>query len=189
MKPYYARFMKELPTIKDLSEAREDQLLKLWEGLGYYNRVRNMQRAARQIMADHGGEFPKTFEEIRSLKGIGNYTAGAICSFAFGIPAPAVDGNVLRVITRLTADDSDIAKQSTKRQIEQKFESVIPKEEASDFNQGLIELGAIVCVPNGQPRCSDCPLASLCKARKLGQIESFPVKTKAKARRIEKRQC
>ena len=187
VKPYYARFMKELPTIKDLSEAREDQLLKLWEGLGYYNRVRNMQRAARQIMADHGGEFPKTFEEIRSLKGIGNYTAGAICSFAFGIPAPAVDGNVLRVITRLTADDSDIAKQSTKRQIEQKLESVIPKEEASDFNQGLIELGAIVCVPNGQPRCSDCPLASLCKARKLGQIESFPVKTKAKARRIEKK--
>lgn len=187
VKPYYARFMQELPTVKDLSEAEEDRLLKLWEGLGYYNRVRNMQKAARQIMIDYNGEFPDTFEEIRSLKGIGSYTAGAICSFALGLPVPAVDGNVLRVITRLTADDSDIAKQSTKKRIEQELERVIPKGAASDFNQGLIELGAIVCVPNGRPGCSECPLATLCKARKLGQTEFFPVKAKTKARRIEKK--
>lgn len=187
VKPYYTRFMKELPTVKDLSEAGEDQLLKLWEGLGYYNRVRNMQKAAQQIMIDYNGEFPASFEEIRSLKGIGSYTAGAICSFAFGLPVPAVDGNVLRVITRLTADDSDIAKQSTKKRIEQELTKAIPKEAASDFNQGLIELGAIICVPNGQPKCDKCPLAALCKAKKLGQTEYFPVKTKAKARRIEKK--
>ena len=187
VKPYYARFMKELPTVKALSEAEEDQLLKLWEGLGYYNRVRNMKGAARQIMLDYGGEFPKTYEEIRALKGIGNYTAGAVCSFAFGMPVPAVDGNVLRVITRLTADDSDIAKQSTKNRIEQKLERVIPKEAASDFNQGLIELGAIVCVPKGAPLCGECPLSSLCEARKRGQTEHFPVKARAKARRIEER--
>lgn len=187
VKPYYARFMKELPTVKELSEAKEDQLLKLWEGLGYYNRVRNMKRAAQQIMADYGGEFPQTFEEIRSLKGIGSYTAGAIASFAFGTPVPAVDGNVLRVITRLTADDSDIAKQSTKKCIEQKLEKIIPGESASDFNQGLIELGAIVCVPNGQPKCKQCPVFSLCEARKRGQTGDFPVKTKGKARRVEQK--
>lgn len=187
VKPYYTRFMKELPTVKDLSEAGEDQLLKLWEGLGYYNRVRNMQKAAQQIMVDYNGEFPASFEEIRSLKGIGSYTAGAICSFAFGLPVPAVDGNVLRVITRLTADDSDIAKQSTKKRIEQELTKAIPKEAASDFNQGLIELGAMICVPNGQPKCDRCPLAALCEAKKLGQTEYFPVKTKAKARRIEKK--
>lgn len=187
VKPYYARFMKELPTVEALAEAGEDQLLKLWEGLGYYNRVRNMQKAARQIMADYGGEFPDTIEQIRLLKGIGSYTAGAIGSFAFGLPVPAVDGNVLRVITRLTADNSDIAKQSTKRRIEQELEKVIPEREASDFNQGLIELGAIVCVPNGQPRCEECPLALLCRAKKFDQIECFPVKTKARARKIEKK--
>ncbi len=187
VKPYYARFMNELPGIKDLAEAKEDQLLKLWEGLGYYNRVRNMKRAAQQIMADYGGEFPRTYEEIRALKGIGNYTAGAICSFAFDMPVPAVDGNVLRVVTRLTADPSDIAKQSTKTQIEKKLEQVIPKEAASDFNQGLIELGAIVCVPKGAPLCDECPLSVICAARKRGETEEFPVKARAKERRIEKR--
>ncbi|MCI8560717.1 MAG: A/G-specific adenine glycosylase [Dorea sp.] len=187
VKPYYVRFMKELPTVKALAEAKEDQLLKLWEGLGYYNRVRNMQKAAQQIMVDFDGEFPGTFEKIRALKGIGSYTAGAICSFAFGIPVPAVDGNVLRVITRLTADESDIGRQSTKRRIEQELEKIIPKEAASDFNQALIELGAIICVPNGRPKCDKCPLALLCEAKKHGLTESLPVKMKAKARRIEKK--
>lgn len=187
VKPYYTRFMKELPDVKALSEAGEDQLLKLWEGLGYYNRVRNMQKAAQQIMIDYGGKFPQSYEEIRSLKGIGNYTAGAISSFAFGMPVPAVDGNVLRVMTRLMADDSDIGKQSTKRKIEQKLCSIIPGDAASDFNQGLIELGAIVCVPKGRPRCMECPLSSMCKAKREDNAEKYPVKAKAKARKTEKK--
>ena len=187
VKPYYQRFLAALPAVKDLAEVPEDQLLKLWEGLGYYNRVRNMQKAARQVMADYGGEFPVTYEGIRSLAGIGSYTAGAIASFAYGLPKPAVDGNVLRVIMRLTGDDSDIMKQSTKKQVEEKLEPVIPADAASDFNQGLIELGALVCVPNGQPKCEACPLAGMCRARMEGRIEELPVKTRAKERRIEKR--
>lgn len=187
VKPYYQRFLAALPAVKDLAEVPEDQLLKLWEGLGYYNRVRNMQKAARQVMADYGGEFPVTYEGIRSLAGIGSYTAGAIASFAYGLPKPAVDGNVLRVIMRLTGDDSDIMKQSTKKQVEEKLEPVIPADAASDFNQGLIELGAMVCVPNGQPKCEACPLAGMCRARMEGRIEELPVKTRAKERRIEKR--
>lgn len=187
VKPYYQRFLAALPAVRDLAEVPEDQLLKLWEGLGYYNRVRNMQKAARQVMADYGGEFPVTYEGIRSLAGIGSYTAGAIASFAYGLPKPAVDGNVLRVIMRLTGDDSDIMKQSTKKQVEEKLEPVIPADAASDFNQGLIELGALVCVPNGQPKCEACPLAGMCRARMEGRIEELPVKTRAKERRIEKR--
>ena len=187
VKPYYQRFLAALPAVRDLAEVPEDQLLKLWEGLGYYNRVRNMQKAARQVMADYGGEFPVTYEGIRSLAGIGSYTAGAIASFAYGLPKPAVDGNVLRVIMRLTGDDSDIMKQSTKRQVEENLEPVIPADAASDFNQGLIELGALVCVPNGQPKCEACPLARMCRARMEGRIEELPVKTRAKERRIEER--
>ena len=187
VKPYYQRFLSALPAVRDLAEVPEDQLLKLWEGLGYYNRVRNMQKAARQVMADYGGEFPVTYEGIRSLAGIGSYTAGAIASFAYGLPKPAVDGNVLRVIMRLTGDDSDIMKQSTRKQVEEKLEPVIPADAASDFNQGLIELGALVCVPNGQPKCEACPLARMCRARMEGRIEELPVKTRAKERRIEER--
>ncbi len=187
VKPYYERFMKELPGIKELAEAKEERLLKLWEGLGYYSRVRNMKHAAQQIMIDHNGEFPQEYEEIRSLKGIGSYTAGAISSFAYGFPVPAVDGNVLRVMTRLLADDSDIARQSTKSRIEKALKKIIPEDAASDFNQGLIELGALICVPNGEPRCKECPLALLCEARRIGQTGKFPLKTKAKARRIEKK--
>lgn len=187
VKPYYERFLKELPGVKKLADVSEERLLKLWEGLGYYNRARNMQKAARQIVEDYGGRFPVTYEEIRSLKGIGNYTAGAISSFAYGIPKPAVDGNVLRVITRVTADGSDIMKQSTKSQIEKELEKIIPDDAASDFNQGLIELGALVCTPGGQPKCGECPLAVLCKAHRLGCERDFPVKSKTKKRKVEKR--
>lgn len=187
VKPYYERFLSELPGVEELASVSEEKLLKLWEGLGYYNRVRNMQKAARQIMEDYGGRFPVTYEGIRSLKGIGNYTAGAISSFAYGILKPAVDGNVLRVITRVTADGSDIMKRSTKDRIEKKLEEIIPNGAASDFNQGLIELGALICAPGGQPKCVECPLAALCKAHRLGCELKFPVKVKAKKRRIEKR--
>lgn len=185
VKGYYDRFLKTLPDVQSLAEAEEDQLLKLWEGLGYYNRVRNMQKAARQIMVDYHGVFPSDYEEIRSLTGIGSYTAGAISSFVFGKPEPAVDGNVLRVLTRILADHSDIMKQSTKTKMEKALRKVIPEGSPSDFNQGLIELGAIVCVPNGEPKCQECPVAHLCRAREEGRISEFPVKKKAKARRIE----
>ncbi len=187
VKPYYERFLRELPTVKKLAEAQEDMLLKLWEGLGYYNRVRNMQKAAQQIMADYNGEFPNTYEEIRLLKGIGNYTAGAISAFAYGIPNPAVDGNVLRVISRITGSREDIGKQSVRKKIEELLEPVIPRDAAGDFNQGLIELGALVCVPNGEPKCGECPAAGFCAAREQGAAAEIPVKSKGKARRIEDR--
>lgn len=187
VKPFYKRFLESLPTIKDLAEAEEDRLLKLWEGLGYYNRVRNMQKAAQQVMEEHGGVFPREFDAILSLTGIGSYTAGAIASFAFGEAKPAVDGNVLRVVSRLTASREDIAKASVKQWVEDILTPLIPREAASDFNQGLIELGAVVCVPNGTPKCEICPLAELCRAHELGIEMELPIKSKAKARRIEKK--
>lgn len=187
VKEYYERFLAELPDVASLANVSEDKLLKLWEGLGYYNRVRNMQKAAQQIVEEYEGVFPKTFEDIRCLKGIGNYTAGAIGSFAFGIPKPAVDGNVLRVVSRLTGSQEDIGKASVRSKIEEALQQVIPKDAAGDFNQGLIELGAIVCGPNGAPKCQECPLAHLCEACLKGIQDQIPVKSKAKERRIEKK--
>ncbi|MCQ2507187.1 MAG: A/G-specific adenine glycosylase [Dorea sp.] len=187
VKPYYARFLATLPEIKDLAEAEEDTILKLWEGLGYYNRVRNMQKAARQVMVDYNGTFPGTFEEILSLQGIGNYTAGAIGSIAFDLRKPAADGNVLRVISRVLGSYKDIMKQSVRKEMEEAIEAVIPAENPGDFNQALIELGALVCVPNGQPHCTVCPLAFLCTAYKKDLTAEIPVKAKKKERKIEKR--
>ena len=187
VKPYYERFLKELPDVKALAEVPEDRLLKLWEGLGYYNRARNLKEAACQIMEKYGGRFPETYEEIRGLKGIGNYTAGAVSSFVYGVRKPAVDGNVLRVVTRITADWSDITKAGTRTKVEREVEEVIPAEAAGDFNQSLIELGAIVCVPNGEPKCGICPVSGICLAHAQGRETEFPVKAKKKARRIEKR--
>ena len=187
VKPFYERFLKALPTIRDLAEVSEDKLLKLWEGLGYYNRVRNMQKAAQQVMVDFQGVFPNTYDDIRKLTGIGNYTAGAISSFAFDIPAPAVDGNVLRVISRITENYEDIMKASVRNSVEDKLQEVIPKDASCDFNQALIELGATVCVPNGAPKCTECPISHLCKAYQNQTQELLPVKSKAKGRRIEKK--
>ena len=187
VKPYYERFLKALPDVRALAKVSEDRLLKLWEGLGYYNRARNLKYAACQIVEEYDGKFPETYEEIRSLKGIGSYTAGAISSFVYNIPKPAVDGNVLRVVSRITADDSDIAKAGTKSKIEKEIEEVIPRDAAGDFNQSLIELGAVVCLPNGEPRCGSCPVSHLCLAHEQGRETEFPVKKKAKKRRIENR--
>ncbi len=187
VKPYYARFLQALPNVQALAEAKEDVLLKLWEGLGYYNRVRNMQKAARQIMVDYHGVFPRKYEEIRRLAGIGSYTAGAVSSFAFGMAKPAVDGNVLRVISRITGSDEDIMKQSVRRKMEELLEQMIPKDASSDFNQGLIELGALVCVPNGEPDCARCPVNGWCIAHQEGRERELPVKKRAAPRRIEKR--
>lgn len=187
VKPFYKRFIEALPEIKDLAEVEEEKLLKLWEGLGYYNRVRNMQLAARQVVERHDGEFPADYDAIIDLKGIGSYTAGAISSIAFDIRKPAVDGNVLRVIARVLGDDEDIMKASMRKRIEEYLERVIPKESAGDFNQSLIELGAIVCVPNGEPKCEICPLSKWCQARIQNRIQELPVKSKLKSRKIEKR--
>ncbi len=187
VKPYFARFMEALPEIKDLAECKEEKLLKLWEGLGYYNRVRNMQIAAQTVMEEYGGQLPANYEQLLSLKGIGSYTAGAIASIAYGIPVPAVDGNVLRILMRVSADDSDIMKQSVKTKVEKALLTVIPKGRAGVFNQALMELGAIVCVPNGEPLCEKCPWYDFCETRKRGLWQELPVKKKAKARKIEDR--
>ena len=146
-----------------------------------------MQKAATQIMTEYKGEFPHTYEEILSLKGIGAYTAGAISSFAYDLPCPAADGNVFRVIARITGDDSDIMKQSTRNRMTESLKKVIPDDAPGDFNQGLIELGAIVCVPNGEPKCEKCPAAGFCKAYIQGCIDKLPVRSKAKERKIEEK--
>ncbi len=187
VKPFYKRFLDALPEVKDLANVEEEKLLKLWEGLGYYNRVRNMQLAARQIMEKHQGVFPSDYNAILNLKGIGTYTAGAISSIAFNITKPAVDGNVLRVISRILGDDDDIMKASVRKKVETYLEEVIPEFSAGDFNQGLIELGATVCVPNGVPKCEICPVAQWCCALRDDRIDELPVKTKSKARKIEER--
>lgn len=187
VKPYYDRFLEELPDVQSLAAVSEERLLKLWEGLGYYSRARSLKIAAQQIMDIYGGVFPDTYEEILSLKGIGSYTAGAISSFVYNIPKPAVDGNVLRVVTRLLADSEDIMKASVKRKIEELLEEIIPREAAGDFNQSLIELGAVVCLPNGEPKCGECPVNHLCLAYEQGNQTDYPVRSRAKPRRIEER--
>ena len=187
VKPFFERFMTELQKVKNLAQAPEDKLLKLWEGLGYYNRARNLKLAAQQIMEQYGGKFPETYEKIRELKGIGNYTAGAIGSFVYDLQKPAVDGNVFRVVSRILEDADDILKASTRKKVESLLEEVIPKESPGDFNQGLIELGAIVCLPGGEPKCEICPVSHLCLAHRDGCELEYPVKKKAKERRVEKK--
>lgn len=187
VKPYFERFMAALDDVKALSEVPEEQLLKLWEGLGYYNRARNLKKAAEMIVSQYDGVIPSEYEELLKLPGIGSYTAGAIASIAYGKPYPAVDGNVLRVISRVTASKEDILRQSVKKRFEQALMETMPKEAASAFNQGLIEIGAIVCVPNGPPRCESCPLSSICLAHKENLTGEIPFKAKKKPRRIEER--
>lgn len=183
---YYDRFLASLPDVKALAEAEEEVLLKLWEGLGYYNRVRNMQKAARILAERYGGEMPADYETIRSLPGIGDYTAGAISSIAFGLPFPAVDGNVLRVLSRITGSEEDIAKDKTKQAVREELLKIMPVR-SGDFNQSLMELGATVCLPNGKPLCEQCPVMHLCKAFREGRENELPVKSGKKERRIEKR--
>ena len=187
VKPYYERFLRRLPDVKALAEADEETLLKLWEGLGYYNRVRNMQKAARTVMEQHGGEMPADHEALLSLSGIGSYTAGAIASIAFGIPKPAVDGNVLRVLSRVRADGRNVSDGKVRQAVEEELEGIMPKDRPGDFNQAMMELGAITCVPNGAPHCEECPLREICEAHKRGEELSFPVKEGKKPRTIEQK--
>ena len=187
VKPYFNRFIEELPDIKSLAECEEDKLLKLWEGLGYYNRARNLQKAARQMMEEYHGQMPETQEELLKLAGIGSYTSGAIASIAFGESVPAVDGNVLRILSRLSLDGEDILKDSTKKRVEKRLKEIMPESRPGDFNQALMELGATVCIPNGKPKCESCPWENICLAHLEGREEEFPKKQAKKERTIEKK--
>lgn len=185
VKPYFDRFITRLPTLSSLAQAEDDLLLKLWEGLGYYNRVRNLKKAARVVVEQYGGELPPSFEHLLALPGIGRYTAGAIASIAYGIPVPAVDGNVLRVVCRVLTLEEDISKDSTKRAVESLLHSSMPSFRAGAYNQALMELGATVCLPNGAPKCDVCPLCKLCRAHELSCVSAYPVKAPKKERTQE----
>ncbi len=180
--PYYERFVQELPDIPALAACEEERLLKLWEGLGYYSRVRNLQKAARIVCEQYGGQLPGDLAALKKLPGIGDYTAGAIASIGFGIPAPAVDGNVLRVFARLYNDEGDILQPAVKAATTQKVMAQQPAEAPGDFNQALMELGALLCTP-GQPDCAACPLQALCLGRQSGNPARLPQKAPKKARK------
>ena len=183
---YFERFITELPDIKSLANAKEEHLLKLWQGLGYYNRVRNLQEAAKTVVDKYGGQLPSEYEELVKLKGIGSYTAGAIASIAFGKQVPAVDGNVLRVMKRLAGSYDDILKASVKKDMEKQLLTIMPQR-AGAFNQAIMDLGAMVCIPNGQPLCAKCPLSDYCVAHEKGIEMQLPFKMKKKSRKIEKK--
>ena len=184
---YYARFLDAFPTVEDLAAAPEEQLLKLWEGLGYYSRARNLQKAA--VLVRERGGFPDSFPELLELPGVGEYTAAAIASAAFGIPEAAVDGNVLRVAARLTDCHDDISEPAVKKKIRGWVQAVFPEADGDIriFNQALMELGAVVCVPNGPPKCLLCPVRERCLAFARGTAEILPVKKAKKPRRVEEK--
>lgn len=186
VKRYYDRFLKELPTILDLANVEEEKLLKLWEGLGYYNRVRNMQKAAQMMVKEYQGEMPKQYDELVKLPGIGEYTAGAIASIAYQERVPAVDGNVLRVVSRILGSRKDILLPETKKEVTNLLKKIMPKE-AGDFNEGLMELGELVCIPNGMPFCEKCPLQTICIANQQNLTEEIPVRENKTKRKKENR--
>lgn len=185
--PYYERFIRELPTLQALAAAGPEQLHKLWEGLGYYSRVQNMQRAAKKLCEEFSGEFPTSLPEMLSLPGIGEYTAGAILSIAFSLPVPAVDGNVLRVLSRILLYREDIASPRAKKEMGALIARFIPEERPGDFNQALMDLGAGICRPNAAPLCEACPVRDCCSALREGCACALPVKAPKRGRRIEER--
>lgn len=187
VKPYFDRFITVLPTLSDLAKADDDSLAKLWEGLGYYNRVRNMKRCAQVCVDKYGGHLPHTYDELCTLPGIGSYTAGAIASIAYKQCVPAVDGNVLRVFSRVLISEDDILKERTKKKFQSIIQDYIPIKRSDAFNQALMEIGALVCVPNSAPRCNICPLAQDCLGYQSGDAQRLPNKTAKKKRRIEKK--
>ena len=185
---YYQRFLEELPELPALAAVEEDRLLKLWEGLGYYSRARNLRKAAVQVVERYGGVLPRRAEELRQLPGIGDYTAGAIASIAYGEPEPAVDGNVLRVVTRLLACPDDVLLPATRRRVTELLRAVYPRgEEAALLTEGIMELGETLCAPNAEARCALCPLAGLCRACQRGAARDYPIRSPAKERRRETR--
>ena len=184
--PYYERFLSELPNVAALAAVDDDRLNRLWQGLGYYSRAKNLKKAANEVLSRFSGTMPDRYRDLLTLPGIGSYTAGAIASIAFSERVPAVDGNVLRVYARVHADPSDVSDPAVKQRVFDELKAVMPKD-AGTFNQALMELGATVCVPNGQPLCGDCPLAELCKARAFGTAGLLPNKKPKKPRVIENR--
>lgn len=184
--PFYERFISLFPTVQALAEASEEEVLKAWEGLGYYSRARNLQHAVREVHEQYGGIVPNDPQQFSSLKGVGPYTKGAVLSIAYNLPEPAVDGNVMRVLSRFFCIEDDVMKSSTRSEMEQLVREIIPRNEAGDFNQALMELGALVCTPKS-PQCLTCPVREHCMAHWQGKEEQLPVKKKAKAPRIEYR--
>ena len=186
--PYYLRFLAVCPDPAALASLDDDRLMKLWEGLGYYSRARNLKKAAGILVREYGGALPPDYALLRSLPGIGAYTAGAVASIAFGLPEPAVDGNVLRVVSRIAALEDDVTLPGTKAAVTEALRAVYPAgERAALLTEGLMELGEEVCVPNGEPRCASCPVRALCEARQRGEADRFPVRSPKKERRIEER--
>lgn len=185
--PYFNRFMVAVPTVQALAFIDEDELLKLWQGLGYYSRALNLKKGAQMVAEKFGGMMPDNKKDLQALPGIGPYSSGAIASIAFGERVSCIDGNVLRVIARVTANKGDISTPTVKKEIEAWVDEVLPTEHIGDFNQALMELGATVCLPNGEPLCNDCPMQSLCKAYHKGLIAEIPVIAAKKARKIEEK--
>lgn len=184
--PYYERFLDALPDIPALAAADETLLMKLWQGLGYYSRARNLQKAARIIMDRHHGKLPQDQSALQNLPGIGPYTAGAIGAIAWGKPWPAVDGNVLRIVSRVLASSADIASARTRRAVTDALSPLYPSgSSAGALNQAFMDLGATICLPHGAPHCPRCPLAALCLAHEAGREQDFPVKKAARPRRVE----
>ena len=186
VKSYYARFMQELPTIHDLANIEEEKLLKLWEGLGYYNRAKNLQKAAKLIEEKYEGKMPNTYQELITLPGIGEYTAGAIASISFNEKVPAVDGNVLRVISRVLGKKQDILLLETKKEVTKLLTKYMPNQ-AGNFNEALMELGELICIPNGEPNCLKCPLQQFCIAYQNNLTNEIPVRVKKVKRKIEQK--
>ena len=186
VKGYYARFLEVLPTVQALAACDDELLHKLWEGLGYYSRVRNLKKAAQVIVNDHAGRFPKNYDAVLALPGIGEYTAGAICSICFNAPVPAVDGNVLRVASRILDDGTPIDLPAQKKKIRDALQEIYPAQ-AGDFTQALMELGATVCGPNKKPDCEHCPCNGFCLGYARKTAERLPVKSPKKSRRTEEK--
>lgn len=185
VKEYYERFTRVLPTVQSLAEADEDTYLKLWQGLGYYSRVRNLHKAAVQIMQEHDGKLPRTAAELKTLAGIGDYTSAAIASIAFGEPVPAIDGNLLRVFARRTLYDGNIKEGKAKKAAAPFYQERISHDRPGDYNQAMMDLGATVCIPHGTPHCDTCPWNQLCTAHKTHQEEQFPVSVHKPKRTID----
>lgn len=181
--PYFQRFMDAAPDVAALAAMPEQQLMRLWQGLGYYSRARNLKRAAQTVVQDFGGEFPDSYDDLRRLAGIGDYTAGAILSIAFGQAVPAVDGNVLRVAARLTGDSRNVLDPKVRAAFRQAMADTMPQDRPGDFNQALMDLGAAVCLPNGKPLCDRCPAAGFCTAKRDGKQALLPVREKKKEKR------
>jgi len=186
VKKYYMEFMKELPTVEMLAEVSDDKLLKLWEGLGYYSRAKNLKKSAKIIMEEFKGNIPNSYQQLLKLPGIGEYTAGAIASICYNEKVTAVDGNVMRVISRVTGSKKDILLQETKKEIEEKLKIIMP-EESGLFNEALMELGEMVCLPNGTPKCHVCPLKNRCLAYQDNLIYEIPVRINKIKRKIEEK--